>query len=260
MKKLPSPLRSQTMIIQTTKAGSSDGGGRQYLLGLSFTCFNDIVLSCYTASVGFFCYPWNLFCFGLYYVMHAMLWTFGKDGLTNNGGNIVLLNNCYLLSLATLLCWSDLSILKLVETSFYRGSFLWGDDQTMMMLILMHASSLLEDDFVFILGVIFILMIGTCWSCDLEVLFYIGYLMDLSNRINNRSWHILCWNVRGINSRDKWVAIRSKIQESNCDIICLQETKRENFDQSYLRNFCSPQYDRFEFNPSVGASGGTIII
>jgi hypothetical protein len=53
-----------------------------------------------------------------------------------------------------------------------------------------------------------------------------------------RSWNILDWNIRGINSQEIWDDIREKIHESNCNIICLQETKREQFDLAYLKNFC----------------------
>jgi exonuclease III len=77
---------------------------------------------------------------------------------------------------------------------------------------------------------------------------------------SKRSWRILSWNIRGINSEGKWDAIRCKVAESGCDIICLQETKREFFDSQYLRNLRPPSFDSFEFIPSVGASGGSIII
>jgi exonuclease III len=66
--------------------------------------------------------------------------------------------------------------------------------------------------------------------------------------------------MRGINSEKKWLALASKISESNCDIVCLQETKREHFDDLYLRNFCPKKFKKFEFIPSVGASGGILII
>jgi hypothetical protein len=46
----------------------------------------------------------------------------------------------------------------------------------------------------------------------------------------------------------------------NCEIIYLQETKRENFDQIFIRQFFPSTFDRFKFIPSVGASGGTIMI
>ena len=77
---------------------------------------------------------------------------------------------------------------------------------------------------------------------------------------NIKSWKILCWNVRGINSVNKWDSIRDKIVESGYDIVCLQETKRETFDLQYIKNFCPPAFDAFEFLPSVGASGGLITI
>jgi exonuclease III len=84
--------------------------------------------------------------------------------------------------------------------------------------------------------------------------------MDISHRANMRTWKVLCCNVRGLNSQHKWSAIRSKIVESNCDIICLQEIKREVFDHSYLKKFCPVSFDCFEYIPSVGASGGLMVI
>jgi endonuclease/exonuclease/phosphatase family metal-dependent hydrolase len=71
-------------------------------------------------------------------------------------------------------------------------------------------------------------------------------------RIANRSWHILCWNIRGINSTHKWAALRSKIHESKCDIICLQETKRENFDHAYVKNFCPHNLTILNSLPQLG--------
>lgn len=78
--------------------------------------------------------------------------------------------------------------------------------------------------------------------------------------MNQRSWKLLCWNVRGINSGKKWNAIRDCIVESNCDIACFQETKRATFDLTFIRQFTPPCFDCFEFLPSNGASGGSIII
>jgi hypothetical protein len=54
--------------------------------------------------------------------------------------------------------------------------------------------------------------------------------------------------------------IRNKIQESRCSILCIQETKRQQFDASYLRNFCPSHLNCFEFSPSADASGGLITI
>ena len=64
------------------------------------------------------------------------------------------------------------------------------------------------------------------------------------------------WSQR----RKKWNAIRDKIAETNCDIISLQEIKRESFDTHFIKNFCPRDFDSFEFLPSLGASGGVITI
>ena len=45
----------------------------------------------------------------------------------------------------------------------------------------------------------------------------------------SRAIKILVWNVRDINSQEKWDALRAKITESACQVICLQETKRSFF-------------------------------
>jgi hypothetical protein len=51
----------------------------------------------------------------------------------------------------------------------------------------------------------------------------------------------------------------NKIIESNYDIISIQETKRSEFDLSYIRKFCPRSFDAFCFLPSVGASGGILV-
>lgn len=81
-----------------------------------------------------------------------------------------------------------------------------------------------------------------------------------TNSNNNRSNKILFWNIRGLNSQEKWDAIRNKISESACQILCLQETKRESFDAFYIKKFCPRSMDQFAFFPSVGASGGILTV
>lgn len=70
----------------------------------------------------------------------------------------------------------------------------------------------------------------------------------------------MCSNVRGVNSEKKWNAIRDRIVDSHCDIVCLQQTKKEHFDDHFLRNICPSTFDKYIFLPSVGASGGSIVI
>jgi exonuclease III len=78
--------------------------------------------------------------------------------------------------------------------------------------------------------------------------------------IMRRKWRVLCWNVRGLNSDGRQHEVRAKIEESECDIICLQETKCENFDWRLVRKFSPKRFDRFSFSPSAGASGGIIVL
>jgi hypothetical protein len=57
------------------------------------------------------------------------------------------------------------------------------------------------------------------------------FFMASQTQTNMREWVILCHNIRGLNSENKWNSIRNKVRETNCEIICLQETKSEHFDE-----------------------------
>lgn len=61
----------------------------------------------------------------------------------------------------------------------------------------------------------------------------------MNNVHNKRVWKVMCWNVRGVNSDKKWNFIRDKILEGQCDIICLQETNREQLDPPFYQKFLS---------------------
>jgi exonuclease III len=74
-----------------------------------------------------------------------------------------------------------------------------------------------------------------------------------------RYWNVLCWNVRGLNDHDKWDPIRNKIEESSANIFCLQETKRSSFDLPFIRKFAPKRFDKFDYCPSEGASGGILV-
>ena len=72
--------------------------------------------------------------------------------------------------------------------------------------------------------------------------------------MNSRNWSILCWNICGLNATEKHDAVRDKIEESTCSIICLQETKMQTIDMPFLRKFIPHRFDKFDFVPSLGAS------
>jgi exonuclease III len=84
--------------------------------------------------------------------------------------------------------------------------------------------------------------------------------MNSHNAVIYSEWSVLSFNVRGINFVVKGNGIHCTIRETRCDIICLQETKKEFFDRADLRKFCPNSFDSFAFVPSVGNSGGFITV
>jgi hypothetical protein len=72
----------------------------------------------------------------------------------------------------------------------------------------------------------------------------------------NRSWSILNWNVWGLNSVDKYNAIRSKIEESSYLVFCVQQTNPHHFDHSNFRKLAPKCFNKYTFVPSERASGG----
>jgi hypothetical protein len=77
---------------------------------------------------------------------------------------------------------------------------------------------------------------------------------------SNRLWFVLSWNIRGINDPAKWPLVRNKLEESSASIICLQETKKSDFDSNFIKNFAPKRFDHFAFIPSDGASGGLLVL
>jgi exonuclease III len=86
------------------------------------------------------------------------------------------------------------------------------------------------------------------------------HLLFFDCLIMKRKLRVLCWNVRGLNSGGRQREVHAKIEESECDIVCLQETKCENFNWKLIRKFCPKRFDNFVFSPSIGASGGILIL
>lgn len=54
-------------------------------------------------------------------------------------------------------------------------------------------------------------------------------------------------------------AVKQKIDKSSCSVFCLQETKKDHFDHSFIRSFAPKRFDSYLFSPSIGASGGIIM-
>ena len=68
------------------------------------------------------------------------------------------------------------------------------------------------------------------------------------------------WKCRGAGKNGMSTCISNIIFYHFQDFICLQETKRDSFDASFVKKFCPKKFDMFEFVPSVGNLGGLITI
>ena len=72
--------------------------------------------------------------------------------------------------------------------------------------------------------------------------------------------HILVWNVRGLNSQARRDAVRTIVDSSKVDVVCLQETKMPAVNRQCILSMLGADFDNnFIFLPSVGASGGLLI-
>jgi len=70
----------------------------------------------------------------------------------------------------------------------------------------------------------------------------------------------LSWNVRGLNSPARCLAVHETLKSTACHIACLQETKLQNCD-SALANFLGGyRLNNFAHKPALGTRGGIIIL
>lgn len=71
---------------------------------------------------------------------------------------------------------------------------------------------------------------------------------------------IICWNVRGLNSRARRDAVRDIVCDSHASIVCLQETKLQLVDDSIIREMLGPCFTANYFVlPASGTRGGMIL-
>ena len=70
---------------------------------------------------------------------------------------------------------------------------------------------------------------------------------------------ILCWNVRGLNSRVRQDAIRNLISNSRVDIVCLQETKMSVMSVGVILSSMGSDFTNWIDLPAAGASGGIVV-
>jgi len=71
--------------------------------------------------------------------------------------------------------------------------------------------------------------------------------------------NILCWNVRGLNSRARQDSVRTLINSMKVDVVCLQETKMSQISHGSILTSLGSDFSYFVELPSVGASGGILV-
>lgn len=69
----------------------------------------------------------------------------------------------------------------------------------------------------------------------------------------------ISWNVRGINEREKRIAIRQTILLEKPDILCLQETKIATMNRLIVREACGARLTEFRTLDAIGTRGGVLI-
>jgi exonuclease III len=69
----------------------------------------------------------------------------------------------------------------------------------------------------------------------------------------------LIWNVRGLNSTARQDSVRSLVDSSRADIVCIQETKIAAISQRIILSTLGADFTDFITLPSNGASGGILV-
>ncbi|XVF33934.1 hypothetical protein REPUB_Repub18cG0013800 [Reevesia pubescens] len=71
---------------------------------------------------------------------------------------------------------------------------------------------------------------------------------------------IIFWNVRGLGLSIKWGVLRNLISSYKAEMVLIQETKMELIKDYFIRNIWPDLNFEWLFQPSLGSSGGLLII
>jgi exonuclease III len=67
----------------------------------------------------------------------------------------------------------------------------------------------------------------------------------------------LIWNIRGLNQPERSLSLGQLIRSNHVDFVGIQETKKEEFPQNFLKNLVSPIVFSWHFLPAKGTVGGS---
>ena len=70
---------------------------------------------------------------------------------------------------------------------------------------------------------------------------------------------ILIWDVRGLNFSSRQDSLRSLVDSSWSDIVCVQETKIAGLSRRIILSALGADFSYYAVVPSTGASGGILI-
>lgn len=77
--------------------------------------------------------------------------------------------------------------------------------------------------------------------------------------MNDNNLCILSWNVRGLNCPARRATVHETIASTPCNIVCLQETKLANIDQSAAAFLGGHRLKSFAERPADGTRGGILL-
>jgi exonuclease III len=66
----------------------------------------------------------------------------------------------------------------------------------------------------------------------------------------------IVWNIRGLNHPSRKLCL-DIIKNNRVDFVGIQETKKEEFHLSFLKNLTNPTAFSWNFLPAIGTAGGS---
>jgi exonuclease III len=76
--------------------------------------------------------------------------------------------------------------------------------------------------------------------------------------MNNPNIEILSWNVCGLNSSERCLALHETVAATPCQIVCLQETKLQSIDSPLVFFLGAYKLDNFALKPVAWTRCGII--
>src|SRR5687768_14007084 len=73
-------------------------------------------------------------------------------------------------------------------------------------------------------------------------------------------FNAICWNVRGLNSTARCLAVHELIAGTHCHLVCLQETKLQNIDGALASFLGGHRHNAFAYKSARGTKRGILLL